>query len=223
MPCVAVITEQVAAPTVDVLMLNVALATAPPPSTKVPAGSVMLAGTVADGLLLVSCTVCGPVPADSTNVTVAVAPLPPATAPVDNVIESGELAATGFTNTSVDLGGVVLLRNAAEIVAQPAAVAGVVTRNVADDESTFTDGGTVATAALLLDSCTAVVLIPPVTVTVPVAMPPAVMSLGDTETEVTDGANSIDAATRPSARTERDGIVWTMSVVPCWPIIGISV
>jgi hypothetical protein len=50
-PCVAVITAHVVEPTLDVVMLKLAFATAMPVSFGVPGGSVTVGGTEADPML----------------------------------------------------------------------------------------------------------------------------------------------------------------------------
>jgi hypothetical protein len=138
----------------------------------------------------------------SINETVAVVVFPPTTPPVDSVTASGELAG-GFTNTMVDREEVVLA-TAAEIFAQPRAIP--FTAKLALDDTALTDDGTVATLVLLLPSSTVVGPTAPVRKTVPVVVAPSLTSAGDTETEETLGANSSDAANKPTARIECEPI-----------------
>jgi hypothetical protein len=157
----------------------------------VPAATVTLAGTAAAALLLASVTMMPPVGAATVKVTVPVEVLPAVTEV--GFSESELSAALVMVSTAVLLTPLY----PAVMVAVPEAVDTVLTLKVAKvlPAATVTLAGTVAPVLLLARvTSTPPVGAAPVKVTVPVELPPAVMEVGLSETELRAGLVRVSKA-----------------------------
>jgi len=157
--------------------------------------SATLAGTVTDGLLLLS---CADPPMGRWNKRVPVTCVPPIVELLDRVSFRSPAELGGGARSSADLAGVVALAGVvpttAEMVEQPEPAA--LTLNVCDLAfgGTWIEAGTVATAVLLLKSSTVVDAGElPSSVTVPVLEPKTTGDRLTDETAITASTTGVSA------------------------------